>query len=129
MYKNTIRFALIFVEKLIFTVVLLTSLEKKKKKEVTMDREPFFTDEEKKLYFSKYKQLLSHLYSFLEKSDVSKMKNLMKRVVALDCYGRDKNGINGLSSNEIQATADSLINLLQIPFVILRDNDRLNTVT
>lgn len=99
MYKNTIRFALIFVEKLIFTVVLLTSLEKKKKKEVTMDREPFFTDEEKKLYFSKYKQLLSHLYSFLEKSDVSKMKNLMKRVVALDCYGRDKNGINGLLRN------------------------------
>lgn len=99
MYKNTIRFALIFVEKLIFTVVLLTSLEKKKKKEVTMDKEPFFTDEEKKLYFSKYKQLLSHLYSFLEKSDVSKMKNLMKRVVALDCYGRDKNGINGLLRN------------------------------
>ena len=64
-----------------------------------MDREPFFTDEEKKLYFSKYKQLLSHLYSFLEKSDVSKMKNLMKRVVALDCYGRDKNGINGLLRN------------------------------
>ena len=64
-----------------------------------MDREPFFTDEEKKLYYSKYKQLLSHLYSFLEKSDVSKMKNLMKRVVALDCYGRDKNGINGLLRN------------------------------
>ncbi|MBQ4161950.1 MAG: bifunctional (p)ppGpp synthetase/guanosine-3',5'-bis(diphosphate) 3'-pyrophosphohydrolase [Parabacteroides sp.] len=64
-----------------------------------MDKEPFFTDEEKKLYFSKYKQLLSHLYSFLEKSDVSKMKNLMKRVVALDCYGRDKNGINGLLRN------------------------------
>ena len=64
-----------------------------------MDREPFFTDEEKKLYFSKYKQLLSHLYSFLEKSDVSKMKNLMKRIVALDCYGRDKNGINGLLRN------------------------------
>ncbi|MDO4755593.1 MAG: TGS domain-containing protein [Parabacteroides sp.] len=64
-----------------------------------MEREPFFTDEEKKLYFSKYKQLLSHLYSFLEKTDVSKMKLLMKRVVALDCYGRDKNGINGLLRN------------------------------
>lgn len=27
------------------------------------------------------------------------MKELMKRVVALDCYGRDKNGINGLLRN------------------------------
>ena len=64
-----------------------------------MDREPFFTDEEKTLYFSKYRQLLRHLYSFLQKEDVSKMKTLMKRVVALDCYGRDKNGINGLLRN------------------------------
>ena len=61
-----------------------------------MDIQPFFTEEEKKQFFSKYKQLLRHLYSFLKKEDLSKMKELMKRVVALDCYGRDKNGINGL---------------------------------
>ena len=62
----------------------------------TMD---FFTPEEKKLFASKYKQLLKHLHSFLEREDVPKMKELMKRVVALDCYGRDKNGINGLLRN------------------------------
>lgn len=64
-----------------------------------MDIQPFFTEEEKKQFFSKYKQLLRHLYSFLKKEDLSKMKELMKRVVALDCYGRDKNGINGLLRN------------------------------
>lgn len=62
----------------------------------TMD---FFTPEEKKLFASKYKQLLKHLHAFLEREDVPKMKELMKRVVALDCYGRDKNGINGLLRN------------------------------
>ena len=51
-----------------------------------MDIQPFFTEEEKKQFFSKYKQLLRHLYSFLKKEDLSKMKELMKRVVALDCY-------------------------------------------
>ncbi len=64
-----------------------------------MDIQPFFTEEEKKQFFSKYKQLLRHLYSFLKKEDLSKMKELMHRVVALDCYGRDKNGINGLLRN------------------------------
>ncbi len=59
----------------------------------------FFTPEEKKIFFSKYRLLLHDLYSFLEKEDLQKMKELMKRVVALDCYGRDKNGINGLLRN------------------------------
>ena len=44
-----------------------------------MDIQPFFTEEEKKQFFSKYKQLLRHLYSFLKKEDLSKMKELMKR--------------------------------------------------
>lgn len=57
---------------------------------------PFFTAEEKKAFFSKYKRLLRNLYSFLKKEDLRKMKTLLGRVVALDCYGRDKNGINGL---------------------------------
>lgn len=64
-----------------------------------MDIQPFFTEEEKKIFFSKYKQLLRNLYSFLHKEDIKKMKALMKRVVAMDCYGRDKNGINGLLRN------------------------------
>lgn len=61
-----------------------------------MDRIPFFTDEEKKTFFSKYRRLLRNLYSFLKKEDLRKMKTLLSRIVALDCYGRDKNGINGL---------------------------------
>ena len=42
-----------------------------------MDIQPFFTEEEKKQFFSKYKQLLRHLYSFLKKEDLSKMKELI----------------------------------------------------
>lgn len=64
-----------------------------------METLPFFTPEEKKEFFTKYRLLLRNLYSFLEKDDISKMKNLMKQVVAQECYGRDKNGINGLLRN------------------------------
>lgn len=61
-----------------------------------MDIQPFFTDDEKKMFFSKYRRLLRNLDSFLKKEDLRKMKTLLGRIVALDCYGRDKNGINGL---------------------------------
>ena len=64
-----------------------------------METTAFFTPEEKVLFASKYKQLLRLLYSFLEQDDLAKMKELVKRVVALDCYGRDRNGINGLLRN------------------------------
>lgn len=64
-----------------------------------MDTQSFFTEEEKKTFFSKYRLLLRNLYSFLQKEDIRKMKELMQRVVALDCYGRDKSGINGLLRN------------------------------
>lgn len=64
-----------------------------------MDIQPFFTEDEKKIFFLKYKQLLRSLYSFLQKEDIPKMKELMQRIVALDCYGRDRNGINGLLRN------------------------------
>lgn len=64
-----------------------------------METLPFFTPEEKKEFFTKYRLLLRNLYSFLEKDDISKTKNLMKQVVAQECYGRDKNGINGLLRN------------------------------
>lgn len=64
-----------------------------------MDMEPFFTPEEKKLFFSTYRQLLRSLQPFIQKDDIRKMRSLMVRVIALDCYGRDKNGINGLLRN------------------------------
>ena len=89
-----------------------------------MDTIGFFTSEEKKLFFSKYRLLLRNLYSFLEREDIRKMKELMKRVVALDCYGRDKNGINGLLRNidtaliatlEIGLKRTSVIALLLYP--------------
>ena len=64
-----------------------------------MDIQPFFTEEERKDFFSKYRQLVHSLYSFLHREDIRKMRELMQRVVALDCYGRDKNGINGLIRN------------------------------
>ena len=46
-----------------------------------MDTIGFFTSEEKKLFFSKYRLLLRNLYSFLEREDIRKMKELMKRVI------------------------------------------------
>ncbi|WP_419052338.1 RelA/SpoT family protein [Parabacteroides goldsteinii] len=64
-----------------------------------MDIQPFFTEEERIDFFSKYRQLVRSLYSFLHREDIRKMRELMQRVVALDCYGRDKNGINGLIRN------------------------------
>ncbi|MDD4592659.1 MAG: RelA/SpoT family protein [Parabacteroides sp.] len=67
--------------------------------DILSDKQPFFTAEEKKLFCSKYRELLRNLYSFLEKEDLSKMKSLMNEVVAKDCYGRDRNGINGLLRN------------------------------
>ena len=39
-----------------------------------METLPFFTPEEKKEFFTKYRLLLRNLYSFLEKDDISKMK-------------------------------------------------------
>jgi len=61
--------------------------------------ESFFTNEEKKIFFFTYKRLLSNLSPFLEKEDVSKIRRLMNDFVSLDCYGRDRNGINGLIRN------------------------------
>ena len=58
-----------------------------------METSTFFIGEEKRTFFAKYRQLLRHLYSFLEKEDLRKMKGMIKRVVNEDCYGRDKNGM------------------------------------
>lgn len=64
-----------------------------------MDTEAFFTPEERKTFFSKYRILLRSLSLFLKKEDIAKMRRLMTRVVPMDCYGRDKNGINGVLRN------------------------------
>ena len=64
-----------------------------------MDTNDFFTPKEKTIFFAKYRQLLRNLYSFLQKDDLSNIRAIMKDVVAQDCYGRDKNGINGLLRN------------------------------
>jgi len=61
--------------------------------------ETFFTPEEKKIFYSGYRQLLRYLYASLEKKDIQKMRNLMNDFVSLDCYNRDRNGINGLVRN------------------------------
>ena len=88
-----------FHRKKYFTACFAVCPQPGNKNDITMDTIGFFTSEEKKLFFSKYRLLLRNLYSFLEREDIRKMKELMKRVVALDCYGRDKNGINGLLRN------------------------------
>lgn len=85
-----------------------------------MDTQSFFTAEERKLFFSKYKQLLSSLYSFLMKEDIRKMKGLMQRVVVLECYGRDKNGINGLLRNiDVALVATTEIGLKRTSVIAL----------
>ncbi|MDR2680793.1 MAG: TGS domain-containing protein [Tannerella sp.] len=59
----------------------------------------FFTEEEKKIFFSKYRELVNALSESLEKEDVPKIRQLLKPVVAMECYGRDRNGINGMLRN------------------------------
>lgn len=81
---------------------------------------PFFTPEEKKEFFVAYRSLLSGLSSCLEKDDIPKMKSLMKRIVAMDCYGRDNNGINGLLRNiQTALIATSDIGLKRTPIIAL----------
>ncbi|MDH6535105.1 bifunctional (p)ppGpp synthetase/guanosine-3',5'-bis(diphosphate) 3'-pyrophosphohydrolase [Parabacteroides sp. 52] len=85
-----------------------------------MDEQAYFTAEEKKQFFSSYRHLLDSLYSFLVKEDIRKMKELMKRVVSLDCYGRDKNGINGILRNiETALIATTEIGLKRAPVIAL----------
>ncbi|MDR2921419.1 MAG: RelA/SpoT family protein [Tannerella sp.] len=81
---------------------------------------PFFTPEEKKEFFAAYHSLLSGLSSCLEKDDIPKMKSLMKRIVAMECYGRDNNGINGLLRNiQTALIATSDIGLKRTPIIAL----------
>lgn len=85
-----------------------------------MNTAPFFTPEEKKEFFATYRSLLSGLSSCLEKDDIPKMKSLLRRIVSMDCYGRDNNGINGLLRNihtALIATSD--IGLKRTPIIAL----------
>ncbi|MDR0348185.1 MAG: RelA/SpoT family protein, partial [Tannerella sp.] len=85
-----------------------------------MNITPFFTSEEKKEFFTAYRSLLAGLASCLEKNDIPKMKSLLTRVIALDCYGRDHNGINGLLRNiHIALIATSDIGLKRTPVLAL----------
>ena len=47
-----------------------------------METQPFFTEEEKREFFSKYRVLLRHLYGRLEEDDLPKIKQCMNQVVA-----------------------------------------------
>ena len=42
---------------------------------------------------------LAYSKSNSKQDDIAKMKTLMKQIIAQECYGRDKNGINGLLRN------------------------------
>lgn len=64
-----------------------------------MDKQPFFTPEEHREFLAKYRVLVTGLSSFLKKEDIKKMRGLLQRPEMLECYNRDKNGINGLLRN------------------------------
>jgi GTP pyrophosphokinase len=61
-----------------------------------MEREKFFTDGEKKMFFSKYRMLRKTLSGTLEKDDYAKVRKLLSPEIVMTCFGRDRNGINGL---------------------------------
>lgn len=64
------------------------------------ETQTYFTPDEKLFFFSEYRKLLRSLYAFLEKEDIRKMRTLLNDLGSLDrCYGRDRNGINGLVRN------------------------------
>ncbi|MDR0835455.1 MAG: HD domain-containing protein, partial [Tannerella sp.] len=64
-----------------------------------MEKEKFFTDKEKKIFFFKYKELRKSLSETLEKDDYTKVKKLLTPEIASVCFGRDENGFNGLIRN------------------------------
>ena len=59
----------------------------------------YFTWEEKRLFFSKYRELLKALPESLQKEDIQKIRRLFGTVDVAQCYGREQNGINGLLHN------------------------------
>ena len=55
-----------------------------------------FTDDEKKLFFSKYRELLPALNDSLQKEELLKLRLLFKSLDVNVCYAREQNGINPL---------------------------------
>jgi GTP pyrophosphokinase len=66
---------------------------------ITNNINRFFNDDEKNLFFSKYRELRKALAESLEKDDVAQIRHLLKSIDVNVCYGRDRNGINGLLRN------------------------------
>ena len=60
---------------------------------------PFFTEDEKKIFFGRYRELRKALAENLLTDDVPKMRKALQSVNAGICYSRDRNGINGLLRN------------------------------
>ena len=72
----------------------------------------YFNEEEKKVFFSKFKELLKALPESLQKEDIPKIRRLLKTVDVAQCYGREQNGINGLLHNvETALIATKMIGL------------------
>ena len=87
-----------------------------------MEKQAYFTAEEKQIFLSGYRELARLLSESLEKEDAPKIRRLLKPVVALECYGRDRNGINGLLRNietALIATKDIGLKRASILAVIL----------
>lgn len=85
-----------------------------------MDTQSFFTPEERKEFLCKYRLLLRSIQFSLQKDDIRKMRMLIQRMVSMDCYGRDRNGINGLLRNISTALiATSEIGLKRTPIIAL----------
>ena len=59
----------------------------------------FFNEEEKKIFFIGYRELYKAHAENLLKDDVPKIRQALKSVDVNVCYGRDRNGINGLIRN------------------------------
>lgn len=87
--ENPASFAIIFDLRYLYKRIQVSN----------MHTNNFFTEEEKKIFFAKYRELVNTLSESLEKDDTPKIRQLLKPVVAIECYGRDRNGINGLLRN------------------------------
>ena len=80
----------------------------------------FFTNVERKFFYIKYKELRKELDEILEKEDLSKLRQLLMKIDVNVCYGRDKNGINGLLRNiETVLIATKMIGLKRISILAL----------
>ena len=64
-----------------------------------MESTSYFTPEEKVTFLVQYKELLKSLSTVVRKEDSLNMRQLMKRVIPMQVYERDRNGINGLLRN------------------------------